>query len=569
MKKLVTIIFLGLILAQTSAAQTGTEQIQSFDAVYTINPDSSLDVAETIVYDFRSTSHHGIFRDIPYKYTRNGVNYNLRVSNVLVNDSSGTGLSFTTSKKSGLLDIKIGDPDVLVSGVKTYVVHYHVERAINYFDDHDELYWNATGNDWQVPIGGATATVILPGTNRNFTNTACFAGPPGSTASCSNGTINDRGAQFTQGPLAPGEGLTFVVSIPKGLVHQPSTFTKFLDIIRDNLVFLLPIFALLGMWYLWNKYGRDPKPSIPRVAQYEAPDNLTPAEAGFLAAERTSNSLITAEIIYLATKGYLKIERIPKQGIFGSEDYKFTRLKEAGDSLGDLDKKIMSALFNLGPSEVMLSSLKGKGKATSNTFGLNSVPKRMTTLGYFIQEPHVARMKYIGSAAILLGIMVYFFTGFLSIPVLFAIAASLIIVILFGYFMPKKTQKGADTQAVVLGLRDYMSVAEKDRLDFHNDPAKDPQIFEKLLPYAIALGVSSAWAQKFEGLFQYQPRWFYDPTHTYFNFVVFNDSISHFNKGFAGVLVANAASAAGGGRSGFGGGGFSGGGFGGGGGGSW
>jgi uncharacterized membrane protein len=135
--------------------------------------------------------------------------------------------------------------------------------------------------------------------------------------------------------------------------------------------------------------------------------------------------------------------------------------------------------------------------------------------------------------------------------------------------MPQKTLKGVATKEYILGLKKYLSVAEKDRLKFHNAPDKNPQRFEKLLPYAMVLGVEKEWAEQFKDIYKQNPNWYEDRTGSpvAFNSLIFVNSLNSFSSEANSSLYSNPSSGASGG-SGFSGGG-SGGGFGGGGGGSW
>ncbi|HEX5429821.1 MAG TPA: DUF2207 domain-containing protein [Patescibacteria group bacterium] len=568
MKKLIISIGLGLVLWLPVHAQTNSEQVQAIDAKFAINKDASVSVVENIAYNFGSEQHHGIFRDIPYKYSRNGINYNISISDVSVNDFSENPYEFTSSKTNGNYEIKIGDPDTYVTGVHDYRIRYTVRGAINYFSDHDEFYWNVVGSGWTVPIGGPGADVKLPpGTVTSQAKASCFWGAIGSTQPCLNINTYGDSYSFSSQSVAPGQAFTVVISMPKGAVYQPTRWQVLGKTITDNIIFLLPVLVLFLMWSLWRVRGRDPKPSIPVVAQYETPNGLTPVEVGYLVDERTQNFDISAEIIYLATLGYLKIERIPKVGIFGHEDFKLNKLKSEADLPNEFDRKLLSKLFSFG-DEVLLSELKSQASVSQSSLEAGKVAVKLTADGYFTKNPGILRGEYMIGAGVAVFLILFFLSDHVQWSTTFSLALSGLIVIIFGYFMPRKTQKGADTKQLVLGLKEYLSVAEKDRLNFHNDPEKNPQLFEKLLPYAMALGVSEAWAKKFEGLFDYRPSWYADPTQAYFNFLIFNSAISNFNSNF-NTAVAASTHSAGAGGSGFGGGGFSGGGFGGGGGGSW
>jgi len=570
--------FLFLVfLPFVASAQTG-ETIRNFNVAIKINSDASLDVQESIIYNFDSNSRHGIFRDLPINYAARGGNFALRISNISVVDADGAPYKFTTSYPGKNIEIKIGDANQYVTGQKTYIIKYKISRAINYFSDHDELYWNVTGNDWTVPIEKSSAQITLPQTiNIADLKKDCFAGNYGSTISCSDITTHQTpdnlvtAVEFGQiYPLPAGQGFTIVVGWPKNLVTKPSAIQNILDTVKDNWVIFLPILTLIIMLYLWHTRGRDPKGRGTIIAQYEAPDNLTPAEIGSLIDEKLDPKDISSEIIYLATQGFIKITRIENKGlIFKHEDYLLERQKEI-QALGPIDKRLMDGLFPGGVKTKNLSDLKNQFYKEMPDIK-NKVFDALVSNGYFPEKPSKVQGKYtvIGFAlligATLLAKVLGSVIGGLAIG---SLIASGFIVVMFGMAMPRKTEKGVIAKENILGLKEYLQVAEKDRIKFFNAPAKNPEHFEKLLPYAMVLGVEQEWAKQFAGIYNQPPSWYHDPSGGAFNALILVHSLNNFNHSANAALVSTPRSAAGGG-SGFSGGGFSGGGFGGGGGGSW
>src|SRR3989344_3325771 len=215
------IIIFGLFISANAFA---AEKINSFDAVIKIREDAAIDVSERIEYDFEGVQRHGIFRKIPIKYQARGGNFALRISDISVTDGNGAPYQFTTSYPGNNIQIKIGDPNVEITGRHIYTINYTIKRAINYFDDHDELYWNITGNEWPVTIGSAAAKIILPQKIASADIQAdCFAGPFGSTQKCNSilkGLGEADSVSFNENQLSAGEGLTIVVGFPKGAVDE-------------------------------------------------------------------------------------------------------------------------------------------------------------------------------------------------------------------------------------------------------------------------------------------------------------------------------------------------------------
>ncbi len=394
----------------------------------------------------------------------------------------------------------------------------------------------------------------------------CFAGPAGSTAPCEEAAATNGTATFAQSNLNPGSGLTIVTGFPKGLVTPPTPWQAIFNFISDNWVFAIPIVVLFLMFILWWTKGRDPQMPGPVIAEYESPDGLTPAAAVEILKSKQPSRSITGEIIQLAIAGQITIEKVETKQmlVFSKDDYKFTRLKDGSDLAQKYQKLLLDSLFKGGATTIMLSDLKGDFFVSLKKIN-RQISKSLIAGGYFDSDPTITRSIYgtlagfIFLAGFFFGAQWYGFAGLLS----FALSA--LIVLVFGWNMPRRTAKGSETRRKIMGLLLYLNVAEKDRMNFENAPAETPALFEKLLPYAVAFGVEQTWAKKFEGIYTTSPTW-YNDHYAAFGAVAFANSLNSFSASSAGIFASSPGSAAGGG-SGFGGG--VGGGFGGGGGGSW
>ncbi len=573
------------------------EKINSFDATIAMRSNSEIKVTEHIKYDFGKEERHGIFREIPTRYQVRGGNYRLRLNNISVTDERGIPYRFKVSSSGNNKKIKIGDAGTLISGKKTYIISYTVGRAINYFDTHDELYWNVTGNEWPVVMDSASATIELPSaTDSNLLRLDCFAGAYGSTTRCaSRGTFippegDIKKISFSQTVLDSREGMTIVVGIPKGTLEEPSFLENFLMTVRDNWSMGVPFVVCGVLLYLWYIKGRDPEGRGTIVVQFDAPDNLTPAEVGTILDEYAETKDISAQIIDLAVRGYLKISRIEEKGIlWNSTDYLLEKLKSEETLGNEFEKKLMKNLFSgnlekisrIGTESEIEKMMIKDGIATSfnrlsdlkETFPksvkgiMDKIYESVVYKGYFPKSPQSIRTTYITiGALIIVGNFIFSRTIFGELSGWSFIISGAFIVI-FGLIMPAKTRRGVLAREHILGLKEYLKVAEKDRIKFHNAPEKNPNHFEKLLPYAMVLGVENEWARQFEGVYKKNPDWYYDPHSSSFNALTLTHGLGDFSS-MANSTFSYQKGASGGG-SGFGGGGFSGGGFGGGGGGSW
>jgi uncharacterized membrane protein len=437
-----------------------------------------------------------------------------------------------------------------------------------------------------MPIYKAHASVLVP-FGAAVKQSACYYGPHGSTNKCQ--MVSGVGETYSfsaPGILNPGDGLTVAVGFSKGFVaaYTAADATKgaVSAYSRWLISLLLPLLTLIGSLWYWYRKGRDPKGAGVIVPQYDVPDGLTPMEVDGIVNENVDTRGISAQIIYLATKGYIKINQLEDRFIrlIKTTDYELVRLKSASGLVNAFDQKLLDSLFaqNVAPTapvqSVKLSDLElvfYKKAAAVVTSVLDSLLNK----GYY---KNLGTMNMGGGRFVLIGFMAIWMSAFFGIlfggvlfggnpfPIMVGIFASVIVYGVVSHFNPAKTEKGVATKEYLLGLKMYLQIAEKDRLQFHNAPEKKPEVFEALLPYAMVLGVATIWAKEFEGIYTVPPSWYSGPSGVSFSAITFAHTMTSFSSFAAGALSSAPHSSSG---SGSGGGGFSGGGGGGGGGGSW
>ena len=307
---------------------------------------------------------HGIYRDIPIEYPGpHGSNYTLFLKVTGVTDGEGNKLKYESSTQNGSRHLKIYIPDA-VNTTRTVEIHYTITNAVRWFDDHDELYWNVTGNDWPVPIESASATISFPPNAAGELRAQAFTGVYGSNEQDATVQVNGNTVSVqTNDPLSMREGLTADVYIPKGVLTQPSKLTQAMWFLRSNLIVLLPLWAFIVMFFFWWTKGRDPKPDISVAPMYEPPKGMTPAEVGTLMDDVVHPRDITSTLVDLAVKGYLKIEeKEQKTLMFSHRDYLFHLLKPPSEwaSLEPHERVMLNHMFAGGATEVHLSDLKNQ-----------------------------------------------------------------------------------------------------------------------------------------------------------------------------------------------------------------
>ena len=327
------------------------ERILHFDSNVTVNDDGSMLVRETIKVQSNGESmKHGIYRFFPTaSQSRLGVRKTATFEIVNLQRDSVPEVYHQEDSQDGVT-VYFGSSNYLLPpGVHTYVFTYRTSRQLGFFPDHDELYWNVTGNGWKFPIDLATATVVLPQRVRNE-----VTGLDGYT-----GYARDKGKDFTAARdaesnpvfraqnLYPSQGLTIVVAWPKGLIQEPTKEEKHKQFVADNTAILVGlaglVIALLYYVVAWMLVGRDPKAgSI--VPLYEPQDNLSPAGMRFLERMGFDGKAFTAAILGLAAKGYLTITR---------DKHTYTLIRKSGygvveSKLAADEKALAGKLFSSG-----------------------------------------------------------------------------------------------------------------------------------------------------------------------------------------------------------------------------
>jgi len=541
------------------------EEITDFHSDIYINKDGTVYVEENINYDFQHAYRHGIYRDIPYEYKLDYKNYNLKIDVDGVTNLSDAPYQYKATKSGGMVKIRIGDPEKKITARHGYKIGYFVIGAVQYFDDHDELYWNVTGNEWRVPIKNASAKIYFDEEIPDGIIAKCFTGAWKSTKeNCSYDIKASTVTYQTIGALRGGEGLTIVVGLPKGVLKEPSFLSKLIWLLRDNWYISLPFLTFALLYHRWNTTGRDPEGRSVVSVMYEPPEGFTPAEAGTLLDEQAHIIDITSTIIDLAIRGFIKIEEIESTIFyyFTDKDYKLSVTKNPGpDELKSYESIIFNGIFKTGDS-IMISDLKDKFY-TELPPAKKALYKELIDKKYFPTNPENVRKiyKWIGTIILILS---FFLLG--TILGKLSLAVSGVLIIIFSRYMPRKTKKGAIANNHLLGFREFIEKAEKDRIE--KLAKDDPTLFDRVLPYALVFGLEDKWANAFSDIYREPPNWYHSTYHgNTFSPKHFVNDVGRSLNVMNSTLSSTPRKSSGG--SGFSGGGSSGGGFGGGGGGSW
>ncbi len=589
-------------LALASPA-TAAEVMRSFRATYDVQQDGSINVVEEIAWDFGVVPRHGIFRDLidrrdcgspspnvgqPVYPCKKGYDRRWKYDIRSVEIAEGTTTAFqpVDYKKSSVGDgvrLQIGDPDLTISGLWTYRITYVIRGALDAYSDHDELFWNATGQ-WPVAIEKVAITLTLPGAAP--IDTSCFQGAR-SNQPCKVTAIPGKGSAIyeTTRLLVTEEQLTIVGGWDKGRVTVKPPILDYrgyfhLDALEFGGAAVTGVLGLLGVVLAFLRHGRDrrfrslyyltqdpteeTKPPFGRtnvVVEFLPPDDLRPAQMGLILDERADPLDVTATIVDLAVRGYLHITETRK----GS--WTLTRTEKPAEDLMPYEATILDGIFKSNTA-VTLGDLKNKFHSHLSTAQAELYDDAQARK-WFPRKPALQKGMWLGlglaialagaAATFLLAITIN--RALIGVPI---VIAGLILAAI-SPAMAHRSAMGSEALRRVLGFRLYIATAEKYPQKFN----EEQNIFARYLPYAIVFQCVTKWAKAFEGL-DGQPStnttgWYTGVAA--FSVLNFSNSLSSFSNSIGSTIVSTPSSSGGG--SGFSGGGFSGGGGGGGGGGSW
>ncbi len=582
MKPILRILLTALALLLPSAtAADAEERILEFDSRVVVGTDGGLTVTETIAVEAEGRSiKRGIYRDFPTLYEGPGGRRHVvgfRVVEVL---RDGRPENWFTKQRSNGVRIYAGKEDVyLRPGRYEYTFRYRTDRQIGFFEDYDELYWNVTGNEWEFAIDRARVTIVLPGDSR-IVQTAAYTGRQGETGQDWAGWTDERGNPVFESTrrLAPREGLTVAVAWPKGFVSPPTvadevawTLRAYLGVIAAGAALLL---VVIYYYAVWRRVGRDPEAG-PVVPRWRPPRGMSPAASRFISEMGFDAKAIAAAVVSLAVKGRLIIKDD------GGDDY--TLLKHDGGfgvKLSPGEKAMERALFLWGDSAAV--------RRGNHRYLKPAVDALREALSADYEGAHFRRNLGYYAGGMVLSFLAAFGAGIVNVHAAVgqteAMGAGLIAVtifallgvnLLFRYLLKAPTLEGRAIIDEIEGFRMYLTTAEQERLNLLHPPERTPELFEKYLPYAMALDVETEWGEQFEDVLAkaavdqddgYRPRWYYGRRghHGWASPGRFASSLG----ASLGGAIASAATPPGS-SSGSGGGGSSGGGGGGGGGGGW
>jgi len=593
-KKNLSVLF---IIVSISIGYTQGFTVNNYTVDIYINQKGYFEVVENYDLNFEK-SKHGIYRTIQTDYDL--LNFKgqkekrkIKISNIKVPGYKFDAPFKFAQKFSDEINIKIGDKDITLIGPQHYEIKYRVQNAFLFEDSAIRFYWNIKPDGWIADFHRVNFRVHVP-ENIQLSNENCFvySGDRGTTAVSSDIEVQYENGVFHGSSIEnfisrPGQSVTILMNLPVNSIKEIKPLWPFWN--QYGWIFIIVV--LIGGFYtVWKKYGKDDR--VVSTTSYYPPDNIDPAMAGFLINDSEDSSDLIALLPYWGSKGFLKIEEIPKKGLFSSGDTKLIRIKtlpidapvyeheifnglfesENKVELGDffqLSKKgktldFVSKIFGVDknevkPGEVLVSSLK-------NTFykTMNSAQSKLKDEAQPYYEARSKKVRNITwgvliPSTILLSATGLFFWGPIAAVFIFI---TCVVLLILNITMIKKNAIGNRLFSELKGFKRFIKMAEENKLKMLLKD--DPGYFETTMGYALTFGLFEKWARKFDALNLEPPSWYASGTPHNLSMHNFSKSFSSAMSGVKSNMVSSPSSSGGSG-----GGGSSGGGFGGGGGGSW
>ena len=519
------------------------ERFTQWHAEVLPRPDRTVEVTETLTAVSEGDEiKRGITRTLPVS-----PGHPVEVLSVT---RDGATSPFRVEKQRGNRKIYVGERDVLLTpGTYTYTIRYRIENAVRPLDSLDELQFEVVGPDVSLPVEQASATLLLP-EGLQFIQAACYTGPTGSRARNCVQTAPEAGQLrwAGTGKFGGGEQFSVAAGFAPGYFNPAAPVSGTAqEAYREPppawhgtaSIWAVVCGTLLAFAYgyqTWRRHGVDPeKPRVGPV--YTAPDDLSPAALAYLRSGigTVGTPAFTASLLYLATRGYLSIDEEEDSGVF-STDYLYvlraTRPAPPLDDLSDEHRMLYDGLF-AGGNEIRLEEKYDKkirklaerhSKTVAEVYG----PLRDI-------EANGWKLLPLLGILILAGVPAVYFahddtTGYAMPAVLGYCVAGLMGAFLYIWLIRRPSPALVRLRTEIEALRSYLGLSEDKRKRLLNAPPMTRELYEDLLPYAIALGINTRWSQYFEDILtadHYRPAWLVGPT-------IFNPS--RFDKSFTGVL---------------------------------
>ena len=502
--------------ANVSAQGVQDFVINDFAAKYSLtndDPQGLLNTIETIELSY-SGQNRGILRAIPTKYK--GTDTNVSVLSVSRN---GKPEPYVIYKENDNAVVKIGDADTYITGPHKYVITYEVENVVQFYDTHDELFWDINGDQWLQTFESVSVDVSGGALIDQDVGVKCFTGAVGSTSeNCTIKTGANSFAAATTETLSAGETLSVVAAYKKGYFTPPKFWERHKNLIVLSPLFIAQISVGRSLHKKWKRYGKDYKRLGVTAPFFSRPKGLSVMQSAYVEANKLTQKHISAAIIDLSIRGYLKITET-KEG--RKYRHSISLEKPLNNKLTADERKLITDLVG--------TSVGGSVNLEDRKYKLADTHKELSEMldakalqkGLYELSPKKAAGKVRGE---IVAASILMFVSFLLLEYSkgVSIITGVLLMIALAVYATLMTKRSVEGNIVVdhmKGLKLYLSKAEKERIDMQDAvaaplslgvgrPKRDVKFFEKLLPFAIAAGVEKSWAKAFADIYSQPPDWY-------------------------------------------------------------
>ena len=527
----------GAAAVAPAAAQTQDpeDEILSYDMTVDLQRDGSAEVVLDLEVDFGESPNHGPYLTYLVKQRFDDIQDRVfRMTDFEASSPTGASSAVEVEEEGALLVVRIGDEDAELQGVHSYRVTHRVDGWVSsdaMTGEGDELYLNVLGG-WEIPVRDVAVTVTGPA---DVTGAACFVGIAQSEEPCLASGTQGPSASFQHGVVAPGDHLTVLTAFPAG------TFGGVEPLLQERWAFgrafaatpvtvgTTALIGLLGGAVLLRRgrrsaredrfghlHGLQPMPGQPaafglapealRPVQLVPPEGFRPGQLGTLVDGTADPRDVTATLIDLAVRGYLRIEQTdaPDAGGEGG-GWRLVRLDGPDTQTGQDDEALLAyerlllqEVFE-GRDTVDLAELRTTF-APSMAKVQAALYEDVTQRGWFRSNPHAARTRWVLWSLLALA-------GGVTLTVLLAVSTSFaligapivalgVVALLLTGSAATRTPAGTVVLAQAEAFREHLATAESSQLEV----PRGEDLFGRYLPYAVAFGLTERWARAFAGL---------------------------------------------------------------------
>ena len=493
------------------------EHVREVRQNVSLGPHGKLTVDEYVAVDFGKSNQLVFYRHIPTLYKRAGKICSYEVYVKGVHDEAGKALPFRSRQIQSYESIIIGDARTPLNGLHQFKLDYDLINGVNFVSGKPELFYSALGPEWTSPIDHLTLNVNV-GANQNglLKHAVAYIGSIGAKKHARLAQTSD-GLQIACEKIPSGQDVILVAPLPAGSIMQTALPDQFSDLFETSqFAFFLPAATFVFLIILWLLIGSDQRfgkaPSFKLGAVWQPPSELSAAELGTIIDESCDDKDILVTIFDLAERGYIAVRETPRHGLegYGTKDYEFSQPPQpVKGELKAHEEFILNVIF-VGRNKAYLSDMDGYFSDAFPTLR-KQIQQGLTKDKYFARDPQADRDYFVmtGSFITACGAMIYAYSIFVTdihkMASVGVIVAGALIFAASGV-MPKRTRRGVAAVDQIHKFEHFILSADHRAIDAAYE--QDNNVFYRLLPAAVVLGMGEYWASKFKHLILQPPFWY-------------------------------------------------------------